>query len=140
MIGKTRYLYMYEERTHMHNLMWNAARIDDILLRHPETHIPAGILKGDDWIRAAQAAHHVLVLAQPTAKAARKKARQIARKRAKLDKKLRRDGTTLVTFLANEPSNAWQEDMTENQLGELQHEPEHPSETIQGESESDMDE
>ena len=94
MIGKTKYLYMYEERTHMHNLMWNAARVDDLLMRFPGTHIPAGILRGDDWIRASQAAHHVLILAQPTFKAAQKKARQIARKRAKLEKKQNRDRVT----------------------------------------------
>jgi hypothetical protein len=62
-VVKARFVQFYRERTSVHNLIWNAARLRDFLKRNPTTTaLPSDILQGDDWIRAGQKALGLVVL------------------------------------------------------------------------------
>jgi len=55
-VDKARFFYMYKERTYLHNLMWNSVRLEELIDKLGEEHVtlPEGLLRRDDWIRAAQ--------------------------------------------------------------------------------------
>jgi hypothetical protein len=103
-VGKGRYLNLYRERTYLHNLIWNAFRLQDFADAHPEVQIPNALFQRDDWIRQSQALLHLVPL---PAESSRDKAK-VARRVSAVSKKSEAEKIhETVAFLDTE-SNPWE--------------------------------
>ena len=105
LVGKSRYLLMYKERTYLHNLIWNSARLSEFTDLNPDVPIPASLLQRDDWIRSAQSTLGLAVNHPESEKAKKNRKKRLNKKIAKKAKPL--DPKVLVQTLFEEPENEW---------------------------------
>lgn len=96
MIGKQRFFQLYAGRTALHNLIWNANRIEDMIKKGVD--VGEKVLRGDAWLQRLQV--HLRLAVLP----ARRKKRRARKPTAKKPR-----GRSVVQELLDEAPNPWEE-------------------------------
>jgi hypothetical protein len=111
LVGKARYLILYRARSYLFNLIWNANRLDDLLLKKDGVRLPPGLMQGDDWLRNSQKGLGLLEFPKEPPGFAEKNRNHIReKKRLKEEKKLQKRKKHMyssIEELLNEESNSW---------------------------------
>jgi len=112
LIGKCTLYHKYRERTYLHNLIWNQARLEDYKWKCPLHNIPVALFQGHDWLRRAQANLKLIVLAPEPASVVSKRVnrrRTVEQKRIeRKEEKKRRNVSQTMNALMSQNVHGWE--------------------------------